>query len=253
MTAPTLPATPTARPAVPRRPPQTAQRATTGAAWWLAVILLTTLLGFRGTIDKGPGGLDLAHAAHGSIALGWSMLLIVQAALADAHRRRAHRLFAVAGMACAVGLVATSVPMLHTLAVGAVASDRFRPMGYQLLAMDILLMVLFVALFAVAMAFVRTPGVHSRALAATGVLALPAGLGRAYMAWFGVDPIGGSHLALLTAAAILVVLTLRDRRAGVRELVFPATLCALVALQLTFPMLARAAWFDQAARALAAA
>ena len=228
-------------------------RATTGAAWWLALILITTLLGFRGTMEKGPRGLDLAHAAHGTIALGWSLILIVQAALADAHRRRAHRLFAVAGLACAAGLVATSVPMLHTLANGAVASERFRPMGYQLLAMDVLLMVLFVALFAVAMAFVRTPGVHSRALAATGVLALPAGLGRAYMGWFGVDPIGGSHLALITAAVILLALTARDRRAGVREMVFPATLIAIVTLALAFPLLARTEWFDQMARVFAAA
>jgi hypothetical protein len=228
-------------------------RATTGAAWWLALILVTTLLGFRGTLEKGPRGLDLAHAAHGTIALGWSLILIVQAALADAHRRRAHRLFAVAGMACAAGLVATSVPMLHTLAGGAVANARFRPMGYQLLAMDVLLMLLFVALFAIAMAFVRTPGVHSRALAATGVLALPAGLGRAYMGWFGLDPIGGSHLALLTAAVILLALTVRDRRAGVNETVFPATLLAVIALQLSFPFLARMAWFDQAARVFAAA
>jgi hypothetical protein len=228
-------------------------RATTGAAWWLALILVSTLLGFRGTMAKGPGGLDLAHAAHGTIALGWSLILIVQAALADANRRRAHRLFAVAGMACAAGLVATSVPMLHTLAGGAVASERFRPMGYQLLAMDVLLMALFVALFAVAMAFVRTPGVHSRALAATGVLALPAGLGRAYMSWFGLDPIGGSHLALLTAAVILLALTVRDRRAGVHETVFPATLLAVITLQLAFPLLARMAWFDQAARVFAAA
>jgi hypothetical protein len=139
------------------------------------------------------------------------------------------------------------------LAGGAVANERFRPMGYQLLSMDVLLMVLFVALFAVAMAFVRTPGVHSRALAATGVLALPAGLGRAYMGWFGVDPIGGSHLALITAALILLVLTVRDRRAGVHETVFPATLLAIIALQLSFPLLARMAWFDQAARAFAAA
>ncbi len=227
--------------------------AASGAAWWLLLIVVATVLGFRPTIAKGPQGLDLAHAAHGTIALGWSLLLIVQAALADAGRRRAHRLFAIAGVACAVGLVTTSVPMLHTMAKAAVANERFRPMGYQLLAMDILLMALFVTLFAVALAFVRKPAVHSRALAATGVLALPAGLGRAYMAWFHVGPIDGSHLAIITGALILLALVLRDRLAGQREPVYPAVLISLIALELLFPLVARSGWFDQAMRVFSVA
>lgn len=231
--------------------PRRVVRATTGAAWWLAAIVVTTVLGFRGPVAK--HGLDLAHAVHGTMALGWSLLLVVQAGLADARRRRAHRWFAVAGVTFAAGLVTSSVPMLHDMAGAAVAKAGFRPMGYQLLAMDVMLMLLFVALFAIALAFVRQPAVHSRALACTGLLALPPGLGRAYMSWAGVDPITGSHMALASGSLLLVALIVRDRRAGQREPVYPAMLAACVAVQLLFPVIARSAWFDGAMRVFAAA
>lgn len=235
-----------------RQGPSTA-RAATGTAWWLSAILITTLLGFRGTLAKGTAGFDLSHAVHGAMALGWSLLLIVQASLADARRRAAHRLIAAAGVVFAVGLLASSVPMLHTMAGAAVANAGFRPMGYQLLAMDVLLLVLFVALFAAAIACVRKPAVHSRALASTGLLALPAGLGRAYMGWAGVGPIGGSHLALLTASALTLTLIVRDRRAQEREPVYPIVLVSLLAIALVFPLMAAAPWFDHAARIFAGA
>lgn len=245
---------PVARPAPqPRGHGQSTARAATGTAWWLSAILITTLLGFRGTLAKGAAGFDLSHAVHGAMAVGWSVVLIVQASLADARQRTAHRLIATAGIVFAVGLLASSVPMLHTMAGAAVAHAGFRPMGYQLLAMDVLLLVLFVALFAVAIAFVRKPVVHSRALASTGLLALPAGLGRAYMGWAGVDPIGGSHLALLTASVLTFALIVRDRRAQEREPVYPAVLVSLIAMQVLFPLIATAGWFDRATRVFAGA
>jgi hypothetical protein len=126
-------------------------------------------------------------------------------------------------------------------------------MGYQLLAMDTLLLLLFVSLFAVALAFVRTPAVHSRALASTGLLALPPGLGRAWMAWAGVDPIAGSHLALITGSLLVVALIVRDQRAGQREPVYPAVLASLIVIQALFPIIARAGWFDGVVRVFAVA
>jgi len=221
-------------------------RATTGAAWWLTAIVITTALGFRGPLQR--HSLDLAHAAHGGFALAWSLLLIVQAGLADARRKRAHRFVAIGGMTCAIGLIASSVPMLHTMAGVAVANALVRPLLLQLLAMDTTLMTLFVALVAVAMAFVRTPAIHSRALASTGLLALPPGLGRAYMSWVGVDPVVGSHLALASGSLLVLALIIRDRRAQQYEPVYPTVLGSLVALQLLFPLIARTEWFVEAVR-----
>jgi hypothetical protein len=85
------------------------------------------------------------------------------------------------------------------------------------------------------------------------LLALPPGLGRAYMGWAGVDPVVGSHLALVTGSLLLLALIVRDRRALVREPVYPMVLASLVTLQLLFPVIAGAGWIDRAARVFARA
>ncbi len=202
------------------------------APWWLAAITLVTVAGFQPTIQKGPAALDLAHAVHGTAALGWSILLVVQAWLAGQGRRDWHRRLAVLGVACAITMVASSMPMLRALAGAAAASERFRPLAHRLLVMDVLLLALFVLLFAVAMASVRRPRTHARAMAATALLALPAGLGRGYMRLLSIDPVMASYLALATGAMLVAALIAADRRSGVREPVLPSVLGALVAIWL---------------------
>jgi hypothetical protein len=133
------------------------------------------------------------------------------------------------------------------------ANPGFRAVGLWLLAMDSLLLVLFLTLFAVAVAFVRRPAVHARALAATGLLALPAGLGRVYMRVWSVDPVVASWLALGTAALLVLLLIVADRRAGVRDVVQPLVLAAVLAVPLLAALMARAPWFSSWAGRLAAA
>jgi hypothetical protein len=223
------------------------------APWWLAAIVLVTLLGFQRTIAKGPTALDLAHAVHGSTALGWSLLLVAQAWLAEQQRRDWHRQLAIAGVMCAVALVATSLPMMAALASGAAANAQFRPIGTRLFIMDALLLALFVLLFAVAMAHVRRPAIHARALAATGLLALPAGLGRAYMCLLSTDPMTGSYLALGTGAVVLVALIVVERRAGARDRVFPAVLVGFALVGAMTELTASSAWVSALVRAFARA
>lgn len=221
------------------------------APWWLGVIVLLTVIGFQRAATRTTNPMDWQHASHGILALGWSVILVVQAWLAEQRRRDAHRLMAVVGVVFAIGLVATSLPMLASLAAGATANAGFRPMGLRLLAMDIMLLALFVLLFAVAVAFVRRPAVHARALAATGLLALPAGLGRVYMRVFAVDPMQGSYLALGTAVAVLGVLALIDRRAGTRDVVQPLVLVALLLVGVLTGVVADAPWFGTMAARIA--
>ena len=220
------------------------------APWWLAAIVVATLLGFQRTITQGPASLDLAHAVHGTAALGWSLLLVVQAALAERRQRDWHRQLAVLGVAdCAITLVASSLPMLTALAAGATSNAGFRPLGHRLFVMDVLLLVLFVLLFAVAMANVRRPQVHARAMAATGLLALPAGLGRAYMRLVSTDPVTASYLALGTAVMILLALIAADRRAGVRDRVLPVALVLFAAIGVSMALVADTAWVAALVRA----
>ncbi len=223
-----------------------------GAPWWLGAIVLLTIIGFQRAATRTTNPMDWQHASHGILALGWSVILVAQAWLAEQRQREAHRLMAVVGVLFAIGLVATSLPMLASLASAATANAGFRPMGLRLLAMDIMLLALFVVLFALAIAFVRRPAIHARALAATGLLALPAGLGRVYMRVFSVDPMQGSYLALGTAAAVLVALLLVDRRAGTRDLVHPLVLAALLLVGVLTGVTADAPWFGELAGRIAA-
>jgi hypothetical protein len=85
--------------------------------------------------------------------------------------------------------------------------------------------------------------VHARALAATGLLALPAGLGRVVMRVAPVDPVVASYCALGSAALLLTALIVTDRRAGVRDAVQPVVLGAIAAIALLMGPLADSTWF----------
>ncbi len=104
------------------------------ASWWLAGIALVTVIGFQPALSRPGRSLDMAHALHGVTALGWSLTLVGQSWLAARRRRDAHRLLAVAGVLFAFGLVSSALPMLASLATGAMANPGFRAVGLWLLA-----------------------------------------------------------------------------------------------------------------------
>jgi hypothetical protein len=221
------------------------------ASWWLAGIVLLTVLGFQRAVMHRVDPMDAAHASHGIAAIGWSVILVAQSWLAQRRRREAHRVVGAIGVVFAIALVTTSWPMLQLLASGAMSDLRFRAVGLRLLAMDCLLLIMFVLLFALAIAYVRRPVTHARAMAATGLLALPAGLGRLFMRVAAVDPVQGSYLALASATLVLVLLIVADRRAGTNDWVLPTVLGATVAVALLIGPMADAAWFGAWAEMLA--
>ena len=224
-------ATPRGRPATPALAP-----------WWLGAILLLTMVGFQRVLLTGGAALDVAHAVHGSAALGWSLLLVVQARLAEQRRRDLHRQLAVLGTILAITMVASAPPMLQSLARGATANAGFRPIGHRLLVLDVLTLLMFVGLFALALANVRRPQLHARAIAATGLVALPPGLGRLFMRIFPVTPPVGGYLAAGVAVVLLLALIRADRKAGVSDRVLPAVAIAFVAAVVLTEAVADSAW-----------
>ena len=212
------------------------------APWWLGAILLLTMVGFQRVILTGGATLDVAHAIHGSAALGWSLLLVVQARLAEQRRRDLHRQLAVLGTILAITMVASAPPMLQSMARGAAANAGFRPIGHRLLVLDVLTLLMFVGLFALAMANVRRPQLHARAIAATGLVALPPGLGRVFMRMLPVTPHVGGYLAAGVAVVLLLALIRVDRKAGVRDRVLPAVAIAFVAAVALTEAVADSAW-----------
>jgi hypothetical protein len=199
------------------------------ASWWLLAILVSTVLGFQRTITTRLGALDVAHAVHGAASVSWLLLLMVQAELARRHHRVAHRQLAVGGIACALIMCMSAVPMMQAL-LAAAAGGAFIPAF--LTVMDTGLLIAFLALFAVAVTNVRRPAVHARAMAATALVALPPGLGRGAMRLLGLDPVGGSLVALAVAVLWLGALSVSDYRAGVRSTVYPTFAGGLLLLTL---------------------
>ena len=198
------------------------------AMWWIGGITLLTLLGFQPTLGTLLAQLDVAHVAHGVASLGWLLVLMVQAELIRRGERARHRGLAVAGVVCAVVLTTTAVPMVQVTAARAAADPARGVIGRFLVVMDTGLLLVFTAAFAVAVANVRRPAIHSRAMAATALVALPPGLGRWAMRLFHLDPVGGSYVGLAVGAGLLLALVITDRRAGVRDRVYPVMLAVML-------------------------
>jgi hypothetical protein len=200
------------------------------ATWWIGAILLLTLLGFQRTITARLGTLDVAHLVHGVASLGWLLVLMAQAAFIRRRERARHRGLAVVGVMCAVALTTTALPMVQTTAARTMADPAGGAIGWFLVAMDAGLLLAFVVTFAVAVANIRRPAVHGRAMAATALVALPPGLGRWAMRLLHLDPVAGSYVALAGGIALLAVLIVTDRRAGIRDRVYPAMLAMMLVI-----------------------
>lgn len=239
-------------PAIRTGPPVAVRDARTlhdHATWWLSVVLVTTLLGFQRTIATRLGALDIAHAVHGVASLGWLVVLIIQAEFIRRRRRESHRQLALWGVLFAMVMTVTALPMLQATVVRAAADPRGGHIGWFLLVMDSGLLLTFLGLFATAVANVRRASVHARAMAATALIGLAPGLGRWCMRLFHVDPVQGSYLALAAGAVWLGCLIWSDRRAGVRDRVYPAMLVAtLLVMGLSQPIAQR---FTHAPKAVA--
>jgi len=209
------------------------------ATWWIGAITVVTLLGFQRTIATRLGVLDLAHLGHGVASLGWLLVLIAQAEFIRRHQRARHRTLAVVGVVCAVALTATALPMVQATAAKAGTDPAGGAIGWFLVVMDTGLLLAFVVAFAVAVANVRRPAIHSRAMAATALVALPPGLGRWAMRLFHLNPIDGSYVALGVGLALLIVLIATDRRAGIRDRVYPAMFVAMLLVTVSSAPIAR--------------
>ncbi|MCA2982702.1 hypothetical protein [Gemmatimonas sp.] len=203
------------------------------ATWWLLVIVLVTVAGFTPSLTTRRGALDWAHAVHGGASVAWLLLLVAQSELARRGLTRGHRQLALVGVGCALVMCMSAVPMLQALAAAVTAADAVPARAAVprfLLRLDFGLLACLLGLLAVALSQVRNRARHARAMAATALLALPAGLGRWAMRLLDLDPIGGSLVALGLGALWLMALAYSDARAGVRDRVYGSLAAALGAI-----------------------
>lgn len=212
--------------------------------WWLLASLGVVVLGFWPSFFRSLRAQDLAHTLHGFTASGWLVGLVLQAWLIDRGERAWHRRVAQVMIAMAVAMIVTSIPMMESILRGGMANPGFRPLARMLVVYDVTALVLFTALLSVALANVRRAAIHRRALGATAMLAIPPALARFLSgSLVGLPFMTGLHASFWLGNAIMLWLILRDRRDGVRDVVWPVVLGCMIALELYMGPVSRTAWW----------
>jgi hypothetical protein len=213
--------------------------------WWLLLVLLAVVAGFWPSFFRHLQAKDLSHSLHGFTATGWLLGLALQSWLITTGARDWHRRVAMAMIPLAIAMVVTAVPMMQVMLRAGQQNAGFQPLARTLVAYDVATLLCFTGLLSFALANVRRPALHRRALSATALYAIPPALAR----FFGRPPIGfdfpvALHASFLLGYGILGWLIVADRRRGVKDFVYPFTLVSLVAIQLLMAPVSRTSWWS---------
>jgi len=212
--------------------------------WWLLLVLVSVVTGFWPSLFKHLRAQDVSHSLHGFTATGWLLGLILQSWLIARGGRAWHRRVAMGMIPMAIAMIVTSVPMIQAILRTGQQQAGFQPIARMLVAYDVATLLLFTGLLSLALANIRRPAVHRRALSATALLAIPPALSRFFNGpLIGLDFMVALHASFVLGYVILGWLIIADRRRGVRDRVYPVTLAALAGIELLMsPVSTTAAW-----------
>jgi uncharacterized membrane protein YozB (DUF420 family) len=210
------------------------------AHWYFLAALGVLVAGFWPSFFRPMGAGDIGHTLHGITATLWVVALMTQSFLMSRGDVQWHR--RIGRTAAFVLLPVLSVSALHMVRV-MFANTQMPPILPPLLAfIDIPSVLFLVILVTLGLRNVRTPEAHKRFMASTVLLAFPPALTRLYQQ-LGIDFFPALHGSFFTVEAILLVLILADRRAGVRRAAYPMSLAFFVAVHaLMMPVSSSAPW-----------
>jgi hypothetical protein len=183
-----------------------------GAAFvFLALVLWVFARTYYLKLWFGTPALPVLLHVHGAVMSGWVVLLAIQSGLVAAHRVQWHRRFGVFG-ACWAALVVImgSVTTVHAAARAVKAGEESAPMLVMIMGLEVLQMLAFGTLVALAIVWRRRPDIHKRLMLMTIACMLPSVLARLPVSFMsnGVILIG---LDLFVVACIAID-TLRHGR-----------------------------------------
>jgi hypothetical protein len=212
--------------------------------WWLLLVLIAVFAGFWPSFFRHLQAQDLSHSLHGFTATGWILGLVLQSWLIAKGARAWHRRVAMAMIPMAIAMVVTAVPMMQAMLRNGQKDAGFQPIARLLVAYDVATLLIFTGLLSLALASVRRPAIHRRALSATALFAIPPALARFFGGpLIGLDFTVSLHLSYALGYGILGWLIVEDRRRGVTDWVYPFTLVSLAAIQfLISPVSRTASW-----------
>lgn len=184
--------------------------------WAGALAAIIAVVGFAKTFFHPLiTGTFSAHPAiyiHGAFLFGWVALFIGQAALVRGWRLSTHRKLGWAGLAFAVGVVASTM-VIAVMASRRIAADGAVGQANSELFVIILEMIVFSSLVGAAILFRRRPETHKRLM----LLALIGALGPAWFRFRHYFPAIENPVlfySLLLADSVILLAIAMDLRAG---------------------------------------
>jgi hypothetical protein len=201
--------------------------------WAFVLAFVIMAVGFWPSVHGDFGPVDTIRILHGLCASGWMALLIAQSWLIGHNQWRLHIRVGRASRYLAAALVITAFIVVCDM-LGP-QSHFARELRLTLAWLDLWSLLLFSALYILALVNRRNMNVHARYMASTVFVALPPAVARIlgeHFAWFG-----GLEGTLVPSyslmAAILAGLILWDARHRRFFAPFPVTLIALVVMEAT--------------------
>lgn len=203
---------------------------------WMALALATMMAGFWPSFFARLDETDLPHLVHGVTATLWMTIAVLQAWLirrraVGTHRKLGRWLLVLPPIIVVSGLQMIGVMLTHY-------SDPPPLVSFKFAYLDALGLVLFLVGVGLAVHHARRHEValHLRWMACTVLIALEPALERLYLTLLpGLvrDFDAALYVSLFTVEAILVVLIVRDWRAGRLSAPYPVLLAFFVTMHVT--------------------
>jgi hypothetical protein len=186
------------------------------AIYWFALLLVVLVVGFWRSYfsEIGQGSLHITHHVHGVAMLLWVLLLMMQSWLIRTGRRTGHRLLGRSSLILAPVVVGSGLWVNFHIMAGA---PQPIPAGFGgAYWWGFFLMAAFVVLYTMGVIHRRRLQLHARYMAATALVFLTPGLGRA---WFNyLYPLTGWEPTAMKVTAVPLLiggwLLLDDWRRG---------------------------------------
>lgn len=209
---------------------------------WFSVLLLILIAGFWPSYFSkiGSGTIHPAHHGHGIAMLLWVLLLIAQPILIQKRRFKWHRFVGRSTFLLAPVIVLSGIWVNVYFMEG-----REAPYSDGLLSIywfGYFLVIGFAIIYGLAIANRSRVELHARYMAATALIFLIPGLGRAYDYW--LEPLTGKALSFdvflfapLIIGIVLLLLDIRNRKPTTPYLVFNALYLGNILLWYLLPLL----------------
>jgi hypothetical protein len=181
--------------------------------WYFALALLIIFIGFYKSYFTQLKQTDISHHIHGSAALLWMLLLIVQPLLISKNGIKWHRWLGWASVVLVPVIILSGMKMVQVMIQ--IRASYPPKVPYQLAFIDLFSLVQFAVFFVLAIVTRKKMQLHARYMAATVFLFLMPGLGRALLFIPGLNSFGKVvNVGLLLTEITLLILIADDNHKG---------------------------------------